>query len=279
VKTLRYVVIDVFTDRPLEGNPLVVFTDARGLDVPTMQALARETNLSETVFVLPAEHGGHARIRIFTPARELPFAGHPTLGAAFVLAGPMQSTEIRLEVQIGTVPVQLTREGARISFGWMTQPPARELPVEGAAAVLAALGVEAPSLPLCAYDNGLKQLFVALASAEAVAALRPDFTALARATPLTVSVFHFDGKVCTTRHFAPGAGTNEDPATGSAAGKLALILVRQGLLPLDEILCIEQGAAIGRPSTLYARIGGSLDAPSIEVGGSARIVARGQFLI
>src|SRR5262245_32816135 len=87
-----------------------------------MQALARELNLSETTFVLPAERGGHARVRIFTPRRELPFAGHPTLGTAFVLGGPMESTELRLELEVGIVPVRLEREGARVSFGWMTQP-------------------------------------------------------------------------------------------------------------------------------------------------------------
>src|SRR5437867_6910830 len=118
----RYVVADVFTDKPLTGNQLAVFTDARELEDATMQALAREMSFSETVFVLPAEGDGHARIRIFTPASELPFAGHPTLGSAFVLAQPLQLVEIRLETGSGTVPVRLEREGARITFGWMTQP-------------------------------------------------------------------------------------------------------------------------------------------------------------
>src|SRR3954447_23655090 len=115
--TLRYVLVDVFTDRPLEGNQLAVFTDARELAAEMMQALALETKLSESVFVLPAERGGHARIRIFTPAQELQFAGHPTLGAAFVLGTPMQLEEIRLETGAGIVPVRLEREGPRIVFG------------------------------------------------------------------------------------------------------------------------------------------------------------------
>ena len=110
--TLRYVVADVFTDTPLTGNQLAVFTDGREVDDATMQNLAREMNLSETVFVLPAEAGGHARIRIFTPVAELPFAGHPTLGSAFVLAQPLQLSEIRLETGAGIVPVRLEREGA-----------------------------------------------------------------------------------------------------------------------------------------------------------------------
>src|SRR5262249_58717945 len=126
--TLRYVVIDVFTDRPLVGNQLAVFTDGREVDDETMQALAREMNLSETVFVLPAEAGGHARIRVFTPASELPFAGHPTLGTAFVLSQPLQLVEIRLELPAGIVPVRLEREGARIGFRWMTLPPVTSPP-------------------------------------------------------------------------------------------------------------------------------------------------------
>src|SRR6266496_578424 len=120
--TLRYVVADVFTDTPLTGNQLAVFTDGREVDDETMQSLAREMNFSETVFVLPPEGDGHARIRIFTPVSEVPFAGHPTLGSAFVLAGPLQLDEIRLETGNGVVPVRLEREGARIVFGRMAQP-------------------------------------------------------------------------------------------------------------------------------------------------------------
>src|SRR5436309_10440368 len=122
VPTLRYVVADVFTDVPLAGNQLAVFTDGRGVDDETMQKLAREMSFSETVFVLPPEAGGHARIRIFTPAAELPFAGHPVLGSAFVLGAPLQLVEIRLETGAGVISVTLEREGARIIFGRMQQP-------------------------------------------------------------------------------------------------------------------------------------------------------------
>ena len=111
----RYVVCDVFTDRPLAGNPLAVFTDARAIPEAWLQPLAREINFSETVFVLPPVAGGHARIRIFTPARELPFAGHPVLGTAFVLGGPLQAVELILETGAGPVPVRLEREGPRTS--------------------------------------------------------------------------------------------------------------------------------------------------------------------
>src|SRR5919108_497637 len=123
--TFRYVVADVFTDRPLEGNQLAVFTDARDLPEDLLQPLARELKFSETVFVYPAENDGHARMRIFTPAAEVPFAGHPTLGTAFVLGGPLQLGEIRLETRAGIVPVELEREGARITFG-RKRPPSRD---------------------------------------------------------------------------------------------------------------------------------------------------------
>ena len=118
----RYVVVDVFTDTPLAGNQLAVFTDAREIPEEILQPLARELNYSETTFVYPAEGEGDVRVRIFTPAAELPFAGHPVLGTAFVLAGPLQRTVISLETGAGVVPVELERDGPRIVFGRMTQP-------------------------------------------------------------------------------------------------------------------------------------------------------------
>lgn len=140
--TFRYVLVDVFTDTPLAGNGLAVFTDAREIPAEVLQPLAREMNLSETVFTYTPEGDGHARIRIFTPTVELPFAGHPTLGSAFVLGGPLQLHEIRLETGTGVVPVRLERDGPRIVFGRMEQPlPTVEL-YEGADELLSALGVE-----------------------------------------------------------------------------------------------------------------------------------------
>jgi trans-2,3-dihydro-3-hydroxyanthranilate isomerase len=143
VGAYRYVVVDVFTDTPLEGNQLAVFTDARDMSEDLLQPLAREMNYSETVFVLPAEEGGHARIRIFTPSAELPFAGHPTLGSAFVLAAPLQLGEIRLETGAGIVTVGLERKDGTIVFGRMAQPIPTVEAVPDAEALLAALRVEA----------------------------------------------------------------------------------------------------------------------------------------
>jgi trans-2,3-dihydro-3-hydroxyanthranilate isomerase len=277
--THRYVVADVFTDRPLEGNQLAVFTDARDIAEERYQLLAREMNFSETVFTLPPESDGHARIRIFTPATELPFAGHPTLGSAFVLAGPLQLDEIRLETGNGVVPVRLEREGARIVFGRMAQPLPTVEPYEREADLLEALGVERSELPVEIYDNGIRHIYVTLGSEDAVAALRPDMSRLAKLPAvLGVNCIAGSGSRWKTRVFAPAGGVPEDPATGSAAGPLALHLARHGRVGFGKEIEISQGAEINRPSKLYARIEGSAEAVElVEVGGSAVIVARGEF--
>jgi trans-2,3-dihydro-3-hydroxyanthranilate isomerase len=275
--TLRYVVADVFTNQPLKGNQLAVFTDGRDLDDPTMQALARELNLSETVFVLPASQGGHARIRIFTPVSELPFAGHPVLGSAFVLAAPLQLGEILLETRAGVVPVVLERDGPRITFGWMSQPVPDWERFPDADAVLELLGVES-ELPVELYHLGPGHAFIALADAEAVAKLTPDFGALERTTSICLNCFAREGAGWKTRMFAPASGVAEDPATGSAAGPLAIHLARHGWIGFGEEIEISQGLEVGRPSKLHARIFGEGDRiDRVEVGGSAVIVARGEF--
>ena len=277
--TYRYVVADVFTDTPLTGNQLAVFTDARGLDDATMQALAREMNFSETVFVLPAEGNGDARVRIFTPALELPFAGHPTLGTAFVLAAPLQLLEIKLETGVGVVPVRLEREHDRIRFGWMSQPLPSAEPYADEDELLSALAIDASELPVELYDNGIQHVYVALRSEAEVAGLRPDFGRLAELPgAVGVNCFAGNGTRWKTRMFAPGGGVPEDPATGSAAGPLALHLARHGRIAFGEEIEISQGAELKRPSTLYARVEGSPErVERIEVGGSAVIVARGEF--
>jgi trans-2,3-dihydro-3-hydroxyanthranilate isomerase len=275
--SLRYVLADVFTDRPLAGNQLAVFTDGRDVEDETMQRLARELNLSETVFVLPPAEGGHARIRIFTPTRELPFAGHPVLGTAFVLAAPMQLGEIRLETGSGIVPVALEREGARISFGWMSQPVPRWEPFAQAQELLDVLGVRS-ALPVELYHLGPSHVFIELGGEAEVAGLAPNFGALARLTDACVSCFAGSGTHWKTRMFAPGAGVAEDPATGSAAGPLAVHLARHGRTAYGDEIEISQGAEIGRPSTLYARAFGEDDRiDRVEVGGAAVVVARGEF--
>jgi trans-2,3-dihydro-3-hydroxyanthranilate isomerase len=274
----RYVVCDVFTDTPLEGNQLAVFTDARGLDGDEMQALAREINFSETVFVLPAEAGGHAKIRIFTPLAELPFAGHPTLGTAFVLGGPLQTPELRLETGRGIVPVRLEREDSRLVFGRMDQPIPSIQPYEAEAELLAALVVERSELPVELYDNGMRHVYVCLRSVDEVASLRPDLGRFDLPPDLGINCFAGSGARWKTRMFAPGGGIAEDPATGSAAGPLALHLARHDRIAFGDEIEISQGAEIRRPSTLFARAEGTADkVERVEVGGSAVVVARGEF--
>jgi trans-2,3-dihydro-3-hydroxyanthranilate isomerase len=279
VPTFRYVIADVFTDRPLAGNQLAVFTDAREIPEEQLQPLAKEMNFSETVFVYPPEQGGHVKIRIFTPAAEMPFAGHPVLGTAFVLAGPLQLVTINLETPKGIVPVELEREGARIVFGRMSQPIPEVSPYEQEAELLAALRIERSELPIELYDLGITFVYVALPSEEAVAALEPDYAALARIQGY-VGTYCFAGSDTRwkARMFAPADGVPEDPATGSAAGPLACHLARHGWIGWGEEIEISQGEEIGRPSTLYARARGSAEAiERVEVGGSAVVVARGEF--
>jgi trans-2,3-dihydro-3-hydroxyanthranilate isomerase len=277
----RYVVADVFTDTPLQGNQVAVFTDAREIPEDKLQAIAREMNFSETVFVYKPEGDGHARIRIFTPKAELPFAGHPTLGTAFILSTPLSLEEIKLETGAGVIPVRLEREDGRIVFGRMVQPvPTVEL-YDGGERVLEILGVARSELPVEVYDNGVRHVYISLGSEDEVAALRPDMARLADETDAVgFNCFAGEGKRWKTRMFAPASGVAEDPATGSAAGPLALHLARHGRIAFGDEIEISQGAEVGRPSKLYARVEGSADeVERVEVGGSAVTVARGELSV
>ncbi|HXY80020.1 MAG TPA: PhzF family phenazine biosynthesis protein [Gaiellaceae bacterium] len=276
----RYYVLDVFTDTPLEGNQLGVFADGRAFTDEQMQRLARELNVAETIFVLPPEQGGDARIRIFTPASELPFAGHPVLGASFVVGGALGLDEVRLETALRVVPLRLERAGGRVVFGWMEQAVAPWQRYERADELLAALGLERSLLPVEVYENGPRHVFVCLESEEAVAALSPDLGALATHARVGANCFAGSGKGWKTRMFAPSIGVPEDPATGSAAGPLAMHLGRHGLVPFGERIEIRQGVEMLRPSLLHACAHGTADRiDRVEVGGSAVIVARGEYRV
>jgi trans-2,3-dihydro-3-hydroxyanthranilate isomerase len=274
-----YVVADVFTDRPLQGNPVAVFEDAQGLDADLMQRAARELNLSETVFLLPSDDHSDARVRIFTPALELPFAGHPVLGTAFVLGERLGLDTVRLSTQAGVVVVELAREDGRVVFGEMSQPVPTWTPFDRADEALAAVGVARSELPVEVYDNGPRHAYVCLPDEAAVAALAPDIGALGRlGAGVGVSCFAADGARVKTRMFGPGLGVAEDPATGSAAGPLAVHLARHGVVGFGERVVIQQGAEIGRPSTLYAQADGSSEQiDRVLVGGAAVIVGRGEY--
>lgn len=276
-----YTILDVFTDTPLEGNALAVFADGSGLGTGRMQRVARELNLSETVFVLPAEsEGADARLRIFTPAAELPFAGHPVLGTAFVLGAQSGARNITLQTGAGPVPVALRWQADAISYGEMDQPIPDPEPVPDSDRLLAALGVPRSELPVEAYRNGPRHVYVALPSERAVSELRPNLTALEDLGELGCSCFAGRGGRFKTRMFAPALGVPEDPATGSAAGPLALHLARHGRAAYGEQLEIDQGAEIGRPSRLYARVEGSpRGIDRLVVGGSAVTVATGEYRV
>jgi trans-2,3-dihydro-3-hydroxyanthranilate isomerase len=274
------VVADVFTEVPLAGNPVAVFADGQGLSTEVMQRAARELNLSETVFLLPGEGDADARVRIFTPAVELPFAGHPVLGTAFVLADRLGADAVKLRTGAGIVSVTLQRRDGVVVFGEMQQPLPTWEPFDRPDELLAALGVTGSALPIEVYDNGPRHTFVALDDGDAVASLRPDLGALERVGVVGVSCFAVTDGHVKTRMFGPALGVAEDPATGSAAGPLAVHLARHGRTAFGDRIEIRQGAEIGRPSTLYARAEGSADRlDRVTVGGGAVVVARGEYLL
>ncbi|MGI8507193.1 MAG: PhzF family phenazine biosynthesis protein [Solirubrobacteraceae bacterium] len=286
----RYLVLDVFTDVPLEGNPVAVFTDGEGLSDELMQRTARELNLSETVFLLAPDDGAHdgahggadegadARARIFTPATELPFAGHPVLGTAFVLGERLGTPTVRLQTGAGVITIELRRERERIVFGEMAQPIPTWTEFARGEALLHALGVERSGLPIEVYDNGVRHAYVELEDDAGVTAVQPDMAALAALGELGVSCFAGSGGGWKTRVFAAGLGVPEDPATGSAAGPLAVHLARHGRIRFGERIEIRQGVEIGRPSLLHGVADGSPERiQRVAVGGGAVLVAEGGY--
>ena len=291
MQLVRYVRCDVFSDRVFGGNPLAVFTDGRALATETMQRIASEMNLSETVFILPAEQGATAKIRIFTPKLELPFAYHPTLGAAIVLSRPLQTDQLVLETRIGAIPVHIEREGANPKAAFMTLPPPAVEPVEDPQLVLDALGLDAPSSPILRYSYGISHLVVELADPNLVSQLIPNLAELAYLEPVGVivcartetQISSVDDLATThvrARVFVPGAGVPEDPATGSAVAPIALHLHRHAGGASQHRIVISQGTELGRPSTLQATV---QDGPGhirqIEVGGDCVVLGRGEWQV
>jgi trans-2,3-dihydro-3-hydroxyanthranilate isomerase len=286
VTGLRYDIVDVFTDRPYAGNPLAVVHDATDLSTTQMQAVAAEFGLSETVFPLPPTAAdAHYRLRIFTPARELPFAGHPSVGAAWVLAraGLIPTGDVVQECGAGLLPVQVDKWGARVTGG---------VPVIGTCldgtALAAAVGLGDddldPDVPAGVAEAGVPFVFLPVRP-DAVARAQPNAAALRAAsaghTGVAVVCFDRGDRRTHMRVFAPGVGVAEDPATGSAAVALAVFLVARELLPGDgeTTFTVAQGAEVGRPSELGVMVEAS-DGAAVEtaVWGGVAVVARGELL-
>ena len=268
----HYAVADAFADKPLHGNPVAVFFDADDLTAEQMQRIARETNLSETTFVLHPKRGGDARIRIFTPVNELPFAGHPLLGTAVVLGGRGLGTRMRLETAMGIIPFDV-----EAGYATMRQPVPSWRPFDRTGELLDALGVPEPPSPVEIYHNGPRHVLVELDSLEALSKVDPDHRALARFEDMAVNCIAGSESRWRNRMFSPAYGVVEDAATGSAAGPIAIHVTRHRGAP-PGWLDIEQGVEIGRHSLMRARIerhGEHVE--SVEVGGHAVLVAEGRM--
>ena len=276
----RFLQLDVFADRPGAGNPLAVMVDAQGLDTPAMQAFARWTNLSETIFLLPPGDGADYRVRIFTPRQELPFAGHPSVGAAWAALdqGLAQARDDHLvqDCAAGQLPVTVDADGG---IG-LRAPRARALGVGDKAARLdAALG----RLPLGAlapgvWDNGPRWWVVELADADAVRSMQPDLAAIAALTgtdEVGLAVFaqaEAPDHRLAVRAFCPADGIPEDPVTGSVNACIAAALHAAGRLPAGAGYVASQGREVGRDGRVQVRVDADGEA---WIGGAVQAVIRG----
>ena len=305
VRSYRFLQLDVFTDHLFGGNQLAVFPDGRGLSSDTMQAIAKEMNLSETTFVLPSgendETGTDMRVRIFTPGAELPMAGHPTIGTTFALARTgviaPERDRIVFGLGIGATPVTMTWVDRELSFAWMTQSlPVFSEPIADRACVAAMLGLPAAAIadavPVQVVSCGLPYVLVPLVTRAAVdsAVLDPAaYDRLIGGLSLDANgVFLFstepaaDEASAYSRMFAPAIGVHEDPATGSASGPLGCYLVRHHLVSreLAGAMLSLQGVKMGRPSHVHMSIGvEGTEIRSVRVGGSSVLAGEGTLYI
>jgi trans-2,3-dihydro-3-hydroxyanthranilate isomerase len=283
---LRYDVVDVFTDRAYAGNPLAIVHGGTDLSAAQMQAIAAEFGLSETVFPLPpTTPEADYRLRIFTPVRELPFAGHPSVGAAWVLARDrvIGTGEVVQECGAGLLPVVVDPHGAQVAGGTPELGPDLDGPALAAAVGLTAGDLD-PALPAGVAAAGVPFAFLPVRP-DAVARAAPDPAALLALTPGLVgtAVVAFDraGWLAHLRMFGPAVGVAEDPATGSAAVALGVFLAGRGLLAADGQtgFAVSQGAEIGRPSRLevlvHAQPGAAV---RTSVYGTVAAVARGELV-
>ena len=303
MRRLRFVQLDVFTSKPFGGNQLAVFQDAQSLSDAEMQSIAREMNFSESTFILPAtDPKALCRVRIFTPATELPFAGHPVVGTTWALAYlgsiPGGGSPVYLELGVGTLPVEILYEERKPSFVWMHQPVPKFEPWEGDRnSLAAALGLTpadfADDLPIehgTAGGGGF--IYVPLKSLEAVGKARPGpgLVAAMVTTTANVGVFVFtiekapSGADVHGRMFGAAMGIVEDAATGSAAGPLGVYLLRHDKSRPDSEretrIRLEQGVEMGRPSRIEIAITGTAEQiEDVRVGGESVVMAEGEFYL
>ncbi len=300
--TIKFYQADVFTSQPFGGNPVAVIPDAQGLNDDQLQQIAREMNLSETVFVFPPmDKAAVARLRIFTPTQEIPFAGHPVLGTFFILAElgiiPVKEsiTRVMQECNIGLFPVELHAEDGQVERVVMTQPkpeflgPVEE--VEDLYKIASALGLSKHVIadtkwPIEVVSTGLPVMIVPVRTLTAVRSIKPDASAImdvcrrfgANGIMVFTTVTVEPSATVHTRMFAPSIGILEDPATGSASGALGAYLVQNGVVdvaPTTEIIS-EQGYAIDRPSRILIQVESEDDIiQSVKVGGECVMVVEG----
>lgn len=301
-RTLKFYQADVFTAQPFGGNPVAVFPDAQGLTDDQLQQIAREMNLSETVFVFPpSDPAAVVRLRIFTPTQEIPFAGHPVVGTFYVLARlgmlatPEPVTRVVQECNIGLFPVELHARDGQVTRVVMTQPEPQFLgTVEGTEdlyKVASALGLSKHVIsdtkwPIEVVSTGLPVMIVPVRTLTGVRSIRPDASAImdvcdrfgANGMMVFTTVTVEPSATVHARMFAPSIGILEDPATGSASGALGAYLVQNGVVdvgPMTELL-IEQGYEMERPSNILVRVESDDDAiQSVTVGGQVVMVVEG----
>jgi trans-2,3-dihydro-3-hydroxyanthranilate isomerase len=287
-KLYRYRVVDVFTSQPLEGNPLAVFPDAVGMSFELMQKIARELNLSETVFLFPPTRSEcAARLRIFTPGREMDFAGHPTVGSAYVLLDEGKvskgTTRFVVEENVGPIPINVDsvpedKDAGTLPKIWLTTPPIRERGMVAPTLAADVLGLKESDLLKFApqiLDAGNPTLLVPIADRATVDHISFDTAAWKRLKldhpgPLCIFAFAPIAEGAYSRMFAPDYGVREDPATGSSTGPLAAYMMRHKLVSSSAgtTFCSEQGTHMGRRSLLHVRIRGEGGAEGIAVGGN-----------
>lgn len=292
-RTFSVVQVDVFTDRALTGNSLAVFLDGRGLTAEQMQAIARETNLSETTFVLPGdpshEKQDGIRVRIFTVQEELPFAGHPTLGTAFVLRGRSGAADVHLGLNVGTVPVRFEDRAGRPTFGEMTQKDPEFGLVHSPEAVANATGLNVsdfdPSAPIQTVSTGVPFTITALRSLRTLQNLHLDMQRAGEYLARSGGKFFYfvsretvDPKA--RLHARMLFYNGEDPATGSAAGCSAAWMAAHGVAASDEHVMIEQGIEMHRPSCIFVRATKKDNQIiNVRVGGNCVEVLRGELML